>query len=223
MPRKYKKSSRVSGKTMSKYRKKMSLPLGGKPSRKVVRMRYLEGSSTGNGSGAALSAYTLYRANSVYDPRWAVGGGQPIGFDDWKTLYGAYVVLGAKCKVRFASPTDDCYVGVSLLSDSSQLSINPTVTCSNPNSTWTLVNSGGGTSKCTTITKNYSARKFTCRGQSPLTDEDQQADVGTNPENGPIFQVWAAPIDQSTTLTSVNYVIELEYIVAFFDPQTSID
>lgn len=48
------------------------------------------------------TAYSLiYRLNSLYDPRFATGGGQPYGRDQMAAIYRLYTVLAVKWKVIF--------------------------------------------------------------------------------------------------------------------------
>lgn len=69
------------------------------PKTKVAKLRYVEEitldttvpSLTSNGMAVAT-----FRANSCYDPRYALGGHQPRGWDEHTALYREYVVLGSK-------------------------------------------------------------------------------------------------------------------------------
>lgn len=44
--------------------------------------------------------YYFWRANSIFDPDAAVGGGQPRGFSQWSNFYEKYHVMGANCQLR---------------------------------------------------------------------------------------------------------------------------
>lgn len=44
-----------------------------------------------------------FRGNSVFDPDFTSGGGQPVGFDQYATLYMNYQVLGSSIKVRLVN------------------------------------------------------------------------------------------------------------------------
>lgn len=43
----------------------------------------------------------VYRLNSLYDPEFALGGGQPMGFDQWSTFYLKYLVYASRIKLEF--------------------------------------------------------------------------------------------------------------------------
>jgi len=47
-----------------------------------------------NASGLS-TAYAIYRANSLFDPRYATGGHQPLYFDNLSAVYGLYRVRQA--------------------------------------------------------------------------------------------------------------------------------
>ncbi len=55
-------------------------------------------------TGAAqpeLTGFHVFRANSVFDPDFAIGGHQPRGFDQLASLYDEYIVTKAVITVRF--------------------------------------------------------------------------------------------------------------------------
>lgn len=54
------------------------------------------------GASASQGSY-VYRINSCFDPDFTGVGGQPDGFDQWKTLYQQYRVVACDVKVRAAA------------------------------------------------------------------------------------------------------------------------
>lgn len=44
--------------------------------------------------------YYFWRANSVFDPDAAIGGGQPRGFSQWSNFYEKYHVMKSNCQLR---------------------------------------------------------------------------------------------------------------------------
>jgi len=42
-----------------------------------------------------------FRANDLYDPRHAIGGAHPRGFDEYMAIYNTFTVLGSKCSVTW--------------------------------------------------------------------------------------------------------------------------
>ena len=55
--------------------------------------------------GAGTNASYLFRGNGLYDPDYQVGGQQPMGFDQWSTLYRHYRVIGSRCTVTLGQQT----------------------------------------------------------------------------------------------------------------------
>lgn len=72
------------------------------PDRFLVKLKYsqLIGMSF-TGSGAAN--YLQFRINSIYDPYATGTGSQPLGHDQWATLYNRYRVFGMKYMVTFTN------------------------------------------------------------------------------------------------------------------------
>lgn len=64
--------------------------------------------------GAASPVVQVFRGNSIYDPDFSGAGTQPMGHDQWATLYRRYRVLASKCQVITASTdatdTNGCVV-----------------------------------------------------------------------------------------------------------------
>jgi hypothetical protein len=51
-------------------------------------------------AAAAFQASYVYKINSCFDPDFSGVGGQPAGFDQWKTLYQQYRVMACDVKVH---------------------------------------------------------------------------------------------------------------------------
>jgi len=72
-------------------------PIGGVAERVITRHKYF---AIGSQTAAGLLSNFMYFANSMYDPEYAVGGHQPIGFDQMTALYRNYSVLKSTFVVR---------------------------------------------------------------------------------------------------------------------------
>lgn len=68
------------------------------PGKKTIKMRYCDTRSVSAGFGGVPVHFT-YRANSIFDPDYGVGGHQPLGHDEWAKFYNKYVVTRAKITV----------------------------------------------------------------------------------------------------------------------------
>ncbi len=65
-----------------------------------VQLKY-NGRKTSNGGGTVNIEDYIFRGNSCFDPDFAVGGDQPLGFDEWSALYRRYRVIACKADVDF--------------------------------------------------------------------------------------------------------------------------
>lgn len=52
------------------------------------------------------SSYTVYRANSIWDPQWSIGGQTVFGYHLLDPYYDKYTVLASKITVKFFSSCD---------------------------------------------------------------------------------------------------------------------
>lgn len=67
------------------------------PKSRVMAMKYYTG-QIGDTTTTSVHSWTL-RANSVHDPQYEVGGGQPMGHDQISALYRRYRVVGVSVDV----------------------------------------------------------------------------------------------------------------------------
>jgi len=97
----YKPRKRVFTKKKFYKRRRANIPTGvGSQKQKIVKLRYcIINELDVEPGGSAVSLF--FRANGPYDPEYAVGGHQPMGFDQMSLLYNHYVVLGSKVTATF--------------------------------------------------------------------------------------------------------------------------
>lgn len=65
-----------------------------------VKMRYTKLFSLNSATG--IMAQQVFRGNSLFDPEEPIGGGQPMGRDQYAALYQSYQVMGSKIKIEFS-------------------------------------------------------------------------------------------------------------------------
>lgn len=68
------------------------------PDRVITKLRYNHNFSMS--TVANVAKLQAYRMNSCYDPDFTNIGGQPMGFDQWATLFSRYKVYGSKITVK---------------------------------------------------------------------------------------------------------------------------
>lgn len=62
------------------------------PKRRKITMKY----ASSHRFGLVTIGGVVLRANSIFDPEFAVGGHQPLGHDQWKAFYTRYTVIATK-------------------------------------------------------------------------------------------------------------------------------
>lgn len=65
------------------------------PDRTIVKLNYVDLLTIVT---AGIST-TVYRGNDLYDPYYAAGGHQPMGFDEYMGIYGKFTCFGSKIQV----------------------------------------------------------------------------------------------------------------------------
>lgn len=69
------------------------------PQSMKTRLRYVERCEFSPQNSNVLAVNFL--ANGLFDPRTALGGHQPRGFDEFMNIYETFTVLGSSCSVSF--------------------------------------------------------------------------------------------------------------------------
>lgn len=232
MPRLYKKK-RVYRKRPYKPKRKVRarkpiLRVGGFPTSKLVKLRYVETISFDPGAG--LVSVNAFRANSIFDPNSTGVGHQPSNHDRWANLYDRYTVLGSLAKVYLVPTGATAAVtpGTVLLHLSESgtdiatahasggienILEQPRLSSSHRN----YGNSNGPYFK--PLVKGFSAKKFfgvKVKGVSPYT-----ADMGANPTEGAFFEVAVASSDNTNDPGAIKLRVMIDYIVFLSEPKLS--
>lgn len=191
----------------------MGVPSGMQTSR-VGNLRYVEQLTLT--AQSALGVY-VFRANSLFDPNFTGTGHQPMGRDQWATLYNHYVVLGSKCKVTFCpqSVATTAMCGV-YLTDTSGAPYTDSDYFQEARKGTTKLLSGVQGKKETVITK-YSAKKFF----NVTNVNDNISRLGSGMESTPsedaYFMVWIQ--DKTAVAQAVTVIVEIDYIASFSEPK----
>lgn len=202
------------------------LPLTGMPSRKLLRLRYsMEGSI--NPATAGFSSAIVFKINSLYDPEAALGGHQPLGFDQWAAFYSKYVVLGAKTRCDFYSTSTtptvaNAIVGVRYENDNTIVS-NLTSIIENGRVRWKRLSDVRGSSSTTTIVSKWSAKKW-FGGKNKLMNEVHGAAISADPSKLCYMHIFAGPVSETTTdLSEIRVRVTIDFIALFTDQQDLIE
>lgn len=208
----YRKKSRKNRKIIKKR-----IPRAIAPATKLIKCKmsdYLAFTCT----SGAIDVKTVNGTNIV-DPYGTSSAQQPLGYDQWKTLYRTAYVLGCKVKLTvWNNDTTACVFGV------------------------TVMDKNQGTTALTNYEYYREVPKTRSRLLSPdvdhgyivnqtstkkalnvrnITDNDTlrtnlQSD--TAPSETYYIHAWCQPINQAATMSSVPCVLDVEYLVLLTNP-----
>lgn len=189
------------------------------PDRMRVKLEYNQLVPT---SGAAPAWQYIFRGNSMYDPDYAIGGGQPVGFDQMKTLYNRYEVSASSIivKVLNCGTTTGSYTRVAVYPSLSTGTLAMDAAIANPYSTHKLISANAGMNEATL--RNYISTKKIF-GEMTLVDDDYSALVAVNPVNTWYWQINAESIDKTTNLANNFYDVLITYYVDFSERVPLVD
>lgn len=206
MPRKRKQSR------WAKKRSTAAQPRAPIADSQVVKMRYGELVSLTPTGGT--SASYLFRCNGVFDPNYTGSGHQPYGFDQWANFYDHVTVIGSRIRATFMPGNTAANIGQSIASITVEDDTATTTTINSlierTGAVWKFVPAAGG--PATTLTKKFSTKKF-----FNVSDvKDNSALKGTftsDPSDQAYFHLNVTSSDGSTTPSTINIVVDIEYIV----------
>lgn len=192
------------------------------PKKKLVRVKSSQYGTIDNTAGAV--GRTLVNMFNICDPFSSASAQQPLGYDQWKALYNAAVVVGVKVVAR--------------IHNRSAVAVIAGITACNEDQGTTVLSNyehyqevKGTKSRLlspdvdhTIIFMKVGTKRHV--GVKNIMDEDEWHCLDLASETAPVrtayFHLWAQPMDQSTALTDassnsvqINYTVE--YIVLLHD------
>lgn len=187
----------------------------GMPKTGRANLRYVELSTLTGTSGALQTS--KWRAGGAFDPRFASGGHQPMGYDEWATLFNHYVCVGSQAKVTFSPETAALNVMCGVYLDSTTTTYNSWVEFAEARMGTQVMISDPLKAKIVTV--NYSAKNF-----FNVTDiKDNLTRIGAavtaNPADDAFFIVYIQATDESTTAVVIAK-IQIDYIIDFSEPKS---
>lgn len=159
---------------------------------------------------------TIMRGNSVFDPEYVVGGGQPNGFDELAGLYERYCVNGASIKVVMVNHAASAARLTVVCDPDAALITNGIEAGSKPYAKSTII-APNGSGRSLQFLKMYMSTKAArgLRRGSQIVDDELEATTTTNPAKQWFFHVVSGHMDGITT-SSHSLDIEITYYVDFF-------
>lgn len=160
----------------------------------------------------------VFRGNGLFDPDFAAGGQQPMGFDQWAAFYKRYRVTACKVTVQGqADAAETSGIGISALTTSSALINLDQLHEAQYNKHLVIGQDGaqGGRNKLSM----YMPTAIIRGGPHDIVQYDDQLSslTSTNPGQEWFFHVYG--FGQGVNFAS-NMTIELVYYVEFYDRTT---
>lgn len=159
----------------------------------------------------------LFNMNSVFDPNRTGTGHQPMYYDQLATLYNRYRVRAFAYTVVVSNVNTPITCTIVPVNGTSTPA-SATDASENPLAVQKIVNtmtSGGGSIQ---TFKGY-VRLSTLLGEM-ITDDRDQAVVGSSPSNGVVLSIQLDTLDGSTNITSLNIYVKFKYYTEWFDRNT---
>lgn len=198
-----------------RYRRYRRIPRGpsGVPVNKPVRMRYCKEGYLAS-TGGAFNHFVM-SMNDIFDPEFAVGGHQPMGFDQMAAMYNRYLVLGSKITVSFYDNASTHNTPVLVGACMSDAATPPYTTTTGyieaKRGQWRTIT--GGQRYATKLQCRYSPKRFW--GLKDIKDNREKIGSGVtaSPEQIAHCIVWIKATDGGTQSLSVTTVID--FLVQF--------
>lgn len=216
----YKKTTKTKRRRNNRKKRgivKKYIPRALTSNRKLIRCKLSDYQTLTCTSGAL--ATSMVDCTSIVDPFGGYGSGQPLGYDQWASLYHTAYVLGTKIKVTlWNNQTTALAYGINI--------------CSKDQSSTALTDYEHYRElpKCVSrilspdvdhgyITNRVSTKKHL--GIKDILDNDTlRNNIATGTTSAERFyaHIWCQPLDKSTTLTAVQAIIDVEFIIMLCNP-----
>lgn len=182
------------------------------PQKMFVKMKFSDTFSVNPGAAGTV-AEAIYYGTGMWDPRYAVGGAQPRGFDQFVgVLYDHYVVVGAKATCRFDNSGNTVPIICMIKTqDSGQQTTSRADWFEDTYTTKRLCGSGTSARQFTTVTKKFNTGRFLGRS-NVLSDSTLKGTNAANPTENVFFHVGVCSVDDSLDINAVPVQIEIEFL-----------
>lgn len=163
---------------------------------------------------------TLIRSNSVFDPVYALGGGQPMYLDEFAQLYNRYTVYASSITLTFiqrTAQTEASYVkvGVYPLVDTSTAGSVSEAT-ERDNCIYAQLGPNTGDQGIVNMNAYGKIYKIAGRDKTEAGDDTMSATVTADPAISPLWHIFTGTLDG---ITDVNVYVDMTitYYVKFYD------
>jgi len=216
-PRKFRGKARS-----SKKKSVISRPVNmGKVFPDSVRVKLVE-TSVKNISTTTADTYLEYALNGLYDPDITGTGGQPVGFDQYASLYKNYRVMASSISVYYFNTENSAITQISIIPQLKR--DNAIRTYLNPEQHKRCrykryANESGGGGRATGTVKHYCSMKSLSGNNLYKTESEYGPLVTANPGDDFLAMWYVLIQDPVNTGTSLHgqAIIKITYYAEFFN------
>lgn len=198
------------------------------PTRKFCKLKYVEHIGIQGPNVNAITA-NEFRANGMYDPRYAVGGHQPMGFDQLMAQYNHFTVLRSVFKVENMNSENynDVCLCAALSAEAGAVAASYAAGGRDGlrempiTSQDTMMQIGQYDQKNRSVSLYFNASKFFGKPNSNLIGDARfQGDATADPTEDAFFTVFAyAPNNTDESAKVFPIKIEITYFAVFTEPK----
>lgn len=176
---------------------------------------------------AGVPARKTFSLNGLFDPDTALGGHQPMGFDQLMTFYDHYIVDYVTVSVTFMNTQSTsgnqgnfiCGIGVTdSQSPSNYLSMTEILEQEDVQYCHIGPSNSGDMSKTVTLKLNPSKWLGRTRGTA-IADSTLRGNSGSNPTEQVYLQVFAINTQSATSSNVIISVTDIKYYSRYFEPK----
>lgn len=213
MPRKLNYRRRFRKRRRGIIRKR--LPRSLTPRTKIITCKVVESEARTHTSGALerLNVHTI----DITDPFGTGSTAQPLGYDQWRTLYDKAKVLGVKVKFTVHnSGSEPIMMGMNARYPNNISGLNDwEYQCELPGTVSRILSQDIDHG---TLSLKRSTKKL-CNIANLKDAQELECDLNTPtaPTIDPIIECWTQPFDKATA-TDADAIVEVTYIVLLYDP-----
>lgn len=185
------------------------------PNRMIVKMRYSD-QNTLDATSTVASTYT-YALNGLYDPDISGSGHQPMGFDQFASLYQNYKILGAKVTIEACgaptTTTSEQYMGLQFHENAGYAPSNIVQIIERGREVHQVL---GSQTNRIHKTMKWSAKKW--YGKNIYSGYTTAGTITANPSELAYVSVFVTRAENGENPDPITYVITIDYIVEWFGP-----
>ncbi len=183
------------------------------------KLRYATSVTINPASGASLNVFI--RANGMFDPEVAVGGHQPMGFDQYMAMYDHFKVDSFSISVSLLATTANVvsqFIASVSVDDDAVANTSMTNIVEQGLATWRVGNVGSG-NDVVRMKQNFNSDKFFANRK---TAGVLVGDIAADPTEEAFFNIAVGPMDGVSDVEPVKCFIVVDYNCTFSERKTLI-